>query len=121
MSSSRANPPGQSSRLRQDNAAVDMNNEPGTRSTVSADGVNSTKRYKIKPCGARFCLTCEILVTEKHYTANVTNRKYEVINYSNEDLTCKSSNLIYLLSCLKCNMQYVGESITPLNRRMNTP
>ena len=120
MSSPRAYPPRRSRNLRQDNAAVDMNTEQGTRSIISADGVDSTNRYMIKPCGARSCLTCEILVTDKYYTANVTNRKYEVINHSEDDLTCKSSNLIYLLTCLRCRIQYVGESITPLNIRMNT-
>ena len=120
MSSSRALHPMESSNPRQDNAAVDMNTELGTRSSISADGDESTNRYEIKPCGARACLTCDILVTDRYYTSNVTNCKYEVINHSNDDITCKSSNVIYLLSRKKCRMQYVGESITPLNIRMNT-
>ena len=120
VSSPRANPPRRSIQSRQDNAAVRMNTEQGARSIRQADGIESIENYTIKPCGASRCLTCTCLTTTRNYTSNVTNRTYTVMNHSNENLTCKSSNLIYLLTCQNCNLQYVGETTTPLNIRMNT-
>ena len=34
-------------------------------------------------------------------------------------LTCNSENLIYLLQCSICQLQYVGKSETPFNIRLN--
>ena len=34
-------------------------------------------------------------------------------------LNCKSSNVIYLISCLKCGKQYVGETKQPLKNRFH--
>ena len=76
--------------------------------------------YTINPCRAKRCLTCATLVTDKVYTSNVTNRSYPVINHSNENLNCKSQNLVYLISCIGCGIQYIGETTTPLNIGMNT-
>ena len=120
VSSLRAYPPKRSIQSRQDNAAVGTNTEPGARSIGQANGIDSIENYTIEPCGAKRCLTCSTLITSRSYSSNVTNRTYSVINHSNEKLTCKSSNLIYLLTCINCNLQYVGETTTPLNVRMNT-
>ena len=35
------------------------------------------------------------------------------------NLTCKSENVIYLLQCRICQLQYVGKSETPFNVRRN--
>ena len=34
-------------------------------------------------------------------------------------ITCKTGNLVYLIHCKKCGQQYVGETGNPLNERMN--
>ena len=33
--------------------------------------------------------------------------------------TCKTRNLVYLIQCRKCGLQYVGETANPLHIRMN--
>ena len=33
--------------------------------------------------------------------------------------TCKTNNVIYLITCTKCSLQYVGKTETPLHKRMN--
>ena len=33
--------------------------------------------------------------------------------------TCKSANIVYLIECLKCKKQYVGETENALHLRMN--
>ena len=34
-------------------------------------------------------------------------------------MTCKSKNLVYLISCRRCEVQYVGETEQALRLRMN--
>ena len=33
--------------------------------------------------------------------------------------SCKSSNVIYLITCMRCGLQYVGETGQPLHLRVN--
>ena len=39
--------------------------------------------------------------------------------YSLQHQRCRSSNVIYLLHCRKCNIQYVGKTENPFNIRLN--
>ena len=41
------------------------------------------------------------------------------ININSHKIHCKIRNYIYLLTCKICGIQHVGESITPVNLRMN--
>ena len=93
---------------------------PGARLGDHRMDVDPNNNYTIEPCRSEKCLTCAIFVTDKTYKSNVTNKSYPVINQSNENLHCKSQNLVYLVSCVHCNIQYVGETTTPLHLRMNT-
>ena len=34
--------------------------------------------------------------------------------------SCKSSNIIYLITCRRCGQQYVGETGQPLHHRINS-
>ena len=43
------------------------------------------------------------------FTSNVTNRKYDVVTPNNK-MDCSTKNVIYLISCKKCGIQYVGET-----------
>jgi len=36
-----------------------------------------------------------------------------------DSIDCRSSNIIYLITCTKCNLQYVGETAQKLNARFN--
>ena len=38
-------------------------------------------------------------------------KKYTIINYFRENISYHTSNLIYLLKCSICNIQYVGETV----------
>ena len=66
-------------------------------------------------CGASRCKTCPILLTTKEFTSHSTGRKYTI----RTSATCKSSNVIYLIQCKKCGLQYVGETGQALHCRMN--
>ena len=46
-------------------------------------------------------------------------KKYTIINYFRENISYHTSNLIYLLKCSICNIQYVGETVPWLHKRIN--
>ena len=41
------------------------------------------------------------------------------MNIKSYEIHCKIKNYIYLLTCKNCIIQYVGESITPVNLIIN--
>ena len=48
------------------------------------------------------------------------NRKtYSSINIKSQESLCKIRNYIYLLTCQNCGIEYVVESITPVNLGIN--
>jgi len=53
------------------------------------------------------------------FQSTVTQKCYEIKNFSGEPLSCSSSNIIYLITCNRCKLQYVGETLQTLKKRMN--
>ena len=47
------------------------------------------------------------------------NRQYSVTDIIINKVNWKLRNYIYLLTCNDCRAQYVGESLTPLNKMVN--
>ena len=68
-----------------------------------------------RPCGATGCKTCPILTATDEFTSHTTGLVYKM----NFAASCKSSNIIYLITCRRCGQQYVGETGQPLHRRVN--
>ena len=66
-------------------------------------------------CEARRCKTCPILVTTDTFTSSVTGERFNLKLRA----SCKTSNIIYLIQCRRCGLQYVGETGQPLHYRMN--
>ena len=91
---------------------------------VSLDGVQSatiTNEFSISKCQSNHnCKLCLEFCPNKSFTSSSTNRSYNTIVPSHvKSITCKSSNLIYLITCLNCGLQYVGETAQKLNARFN--
>ena len=59
------------------------------------------------------------LIRENQVVSNTTGRKYFSTDIKPDEVHCKLQNYIYLQICTHCGIQYVGESITPLNLRVN--
>ncbi len=57
-------------------------------------------------CKTKNCRYCNILDKSGRIKSHVTGREY----YSKHNVTCKSSNVIYCITCLKCGKQYVGQT-----------
>ena len=66
-------------------------------------------------CQFQGCKTCSIITTSDTFTSNTTKKTYKIKGSYN----CKTSNMIYLIQCTKCGMQYVGETGQCLHQRMN--
>ena len=57
--------------------------------------------------------------TDKFFSS-VTKRVYDcVLPAGTRYIDCHSANVIYLITCSKCKLQYVGETIQQLNKRFN--
>ena len=65
------------------------------------------------------CMTCPSLNRNPFVTSFVTGRTYFIRDIEPYQIHCKLQNYVYLLTCLSCGVQYVGESIVPVNFRMN--
>ena len=111
---------------RQDNAVVTDSTYDGAPFEEVANGNHETQYvnnfnndFSVKKCNVKKCKTCEYFVTSNVYNSNHSKKVYNVINHTGENLSCKSSNVVYLLSCSYCNLQYVGETSQPLHLRIN--
>ena len=72
----------------------------------------------ITPCKHSHCLTCRyhLLCTSTFHSTHPRNHTTYRIRHH---LTCKSTNVVYLITCTKCRKQYVGYTTQQLNTRMN--
>ena len=98
---------------------VDDNTEVGSPSVITANGNSSVASFTLSKCNKPRCKTCAFFLENKNIQSNVTHKSYTLINPSGENLNCQSQNVIYLMTCNNCNIQYVRETTTPLNERMN--
>ena len=74
------------------------------------------KRPKRKLPGMKKCNSCVYC----HYIMTGDKVKFTATKYIHHittQITCNTSNLIYLITCIKCEMQYVGETYKRLKDR----
>ena len=71
--------------------------------------------FTVSKCNKITCKLCEILDVSNQFHSTTTNKVYNISNNFN----CNSSGLIYLITCSKCKIQYVGETKRTLRERFN--
>ena len=59
------------------------------------------------------CHACKILVEGKYFMSKNTGRRYPI----KQNVSCDSTFIVYLGTCLKCGGQYVGKSTQQFKRR----
>ena len=64
-------------------------------------------------CGKRCDLCTNYIVENSKFKSSATKREY----YINQRVSCESDNVIYLATCNKCNLQYVGSTSTQFKVR----
>ena len=66
-------------------------------------------------CGKN-CITCRYITDGRtNYTFSATGE----IRTIHDHIDCNSKNLIYMIHCLRCNKQYIGETKRRLKDRFN--
>lgn len=61
------------------------------------------------------CQTCNMIAECSNLTSTKTKNTYSISGH----LDCSSSNLVYVMQCFFCKVQYVGETQNTLRTRMN--
>ena len=59
------------------------------------------------------CVYCSYITTGDHVKATASNYHHQII----QEVNCTSSNVIYLITCQKCDIQYVGETDRKMKER----
>ena len=81
-------------------------------------GNGSAKRFS--RCESKRCKMKEILICRDKIVSSVTHRTYECVTPSGtKHYDCHAKNVVYLITCDRCYLQYVGETRQPLNERFN--
>ena len=63
------------------------------------------------------CLCCKAIICKCVFRCSVTGKQF--IFHKEGNFSCKSSHLIYLITCADCGIQYVGQTTQPLHVRLN--
>ena len=74
------------------------------------------EKGSFRGCGLPNCKTCG---TCAHDTESFRSTTYNKQFTLRQKLTCTSKNIIYLVTCTKCHLQYVGETGRTLRDRSN--
>ena len=78
---------------------------------VSSESRISPKRKKF--CTNFKCTICPLIIKTDSFTCTVTGQTFPC----KFNITCKSSNLIYLITCKLCHKQYVGQTKNSIAQR----
>ena len=62
-------------------------------------------------CNNKRCKCCHEMVTCNKFRSKTTGKQYNI----RAEITCKTRNLVYLISCKRCGLQYVGETENALH------
>ena len=83
------------------------NPQPGPRR-----GTNPTQRG-FNFCNQQYCRYCPLLNKSGTITSSSTGLKH----HSMINISCRSSNLIYTITCRRCKIQYVGQTMLRIKDR----
>ncbi len=71
------------------------------------------QNFKTSKCKQLFCGICPFI--NSSFTFPLKNKTLPILC----DSDCNSSNLVYLITCKKCNVFYIGETMRTLNLRIS--
>jgi len=86
---------------------------PNLKNLLVRSKLQTDYKGKFSKCLTRRCVTCKYAAETDTFGGVHRSDKYP-IKY---DLDCRSSNVIYMIICNKCNLQYIGETGRTLGLR----
>ena len=99
---------------------VNYDNNVDNRNTYVTENLGDGSVFRIFRCGSKHCKFQFVFSPQDKIFCTSTNRVYDCIvpagtTYINEHL----SNVVYLITCDRCWLQYIGETCQKLNERFN--
>ena len=89
--------------------------DTGRRQPALIYGPDRRQFSSKRACGSkRGCKTCTIFDQSTTFKSSYTGREYSI----GPNLHCGVENIVYLITCKLCKIQYVGETETSLRQRM---
>ena len=67
-------------------------------------------------CASKRCKTCTRVSEGSTFRSSVTHKTYNVVS-PNPAMDCTTENVIYLITCKRCGIQYVGETSQKVRNR----
>ena len=102
------------------NSAATPQATPGTttspidpRQNISAPTQKSNKNRGFSFCNHTICRYCPLLNKSGKITCSVTGISYNCM----KNISCRSSNLVYAITCTRCGIQYVGQTMLRVKDR----
>lgn len=84
------------------------------RNTLRSDRMVENKVFNSKKCCNNKCKACNYIIQDSKFRSSNTLKKFNLkFNFN-----CKSTSLIYLITCKKCTLQYVGQTTRRLADRI---
>ncbi|MCP4585891.1 GIY-YIG nuclease family protein, partial [Pseudoalteromonas sp.] len=75
------------------------------------------RHIQTKKCGKN-CLCCQHINGNEFIHSVAMNRRYVPIVPIDSDLACRTFSVIYIVTCRKCGMQYIGQTSRALKDRV---
>eukprot|EP00058_Branchiostoma_floridae_P005191 XP_002590679.1 hypothetical protein BRAFLDRAFT_89480 [Branchiostoma floridae] len=88
------------------------------RAQIPKEDKNLLKKFTPSgsfPCGRNKCSTCTHIKKINYFISHRTRERHTIRDHIN----CQSRNIVYLIQCKKCGLQYVGETKQTLANRLN--
>ena len=77
--------------------------------------LNTENPHSVNKCEQRLCLCCDKINICTAFTSSMTKDEF----YIAETMDCNTKNVIYLITCKKCNKQNEGQTERRLKDRLN--
>ncbi len=71
--------------------------------------------HSCHPCNKTRCKTCTHMQNTTSFSSHRTGQSFKI----RQDSDCDSSNVVYMIQCAQCGIQYIGETGTSFRLRMN--
>lgn len=98
-----------------ENIVVAYKNSKNLRQILVRSKLESDTMGAFRACTRATCKTCRI---HAYDTTTINSTSYNKQISIHDNITCGSSNLVYLITCRRCRIQYVGETGRPLHDRV---